>query len=353
MKTLKKKENNLTIYSIAELANVSKTTVSRYLNEQYEYMSEDTKNRIKKIIDDNHYQPSNVARSLKSKNTKLLGVVISDIENPFSAPTIKSMNQKVLDANHHMIVSSANNHLEQEKSIVESLVKQRVDAILINPVSYEGIYLLEISKRVPVILLDRTIKGSHLDIVYSDNHQPVIDMMDFLKKQGYQKIYLFTEAYETISTRKQRFITFIDYLKAHQVDQPESYVRVIDRYHSNEISRMIQEILKKHPHEPAAIFASNGPTLMKVALELKKMNISTPDQIGLCGYDDFGSVTEMGWAELSSVTLTTLAPDWISLGSTAVDLALERISNPDLKQQSIAVSVKLFPRESTNLVKKI
>lgn len=330
------------------MANVSTTTISRYINGKYEYMSEDTKNKITQIINKYQFQPSNIARSLKNKSTKLIGVVISDIENPFSAPTIKSMNQCILESNLHMIVSSANNSLTQENKIVDSLVAQRVDAILINPVSCENKYLFEINKQIPIILLDRNLNDSNLDIIYSENIKSVNLILDHLFEEGYKNVYLFTEDYSLISTRKDRLDTFIKYLNKKKIKNSQDYVCLINKYDDLGIENKIKDIIKKN-NTPSVIFATNGPTLMKVAYIIKKLGLKMPHEIGLCGYDDFGSLTEMGWAQLNSVSLTTLAPNWVSLGKMAIKATIKRVSNPNLSVQKIPIDVPLFKRDSTNL----
>ena len=91
-------KNKITINDIASLANVSKTTVSFYLNGKYEKMSEETRQRIEKVISENNYQPSSIARSLNFKKTNLLGVIIGDITNTLPTRLLRELKLTLMNA---------------------------------------------------------------------------------------------------------------------------------------------------------------------------------------------------------------------------------------------------------------
>lgn len=349
---LKKKKENITIDDIAKYAGVSKTTISRYLNGKYEYMSNDTKKRIRDIILKYDYKPSNIARSLKTKNTKLIAFVVSDIENNFAAPTIKSMNEALLNTGYHMIVASSNNLVEQEKELIESLIEQRVDAILLNPVSYEADYIKEISKKLPIILIDRAIKDANLDIVASASDSSMQEGMEHLKRSGFSDLYLFTENYQEVQTRLKRVDSFkrmLDYFMFSK-EFIEKSVKVIEPRNYINIEKHIINIIESTTNGIPAIICTNGRTLLSTALCIKKLKIRMPYQLGLMGYDDFGVNTALGWTEVTQTTITTLAPNWYELGKKAIDLVLKRIENPKGCKKNIKTNIKLIIKESTKLL---
>lgn len=348
-----KNKQKITINEIASMAGVSKTTVSRYLNGKYEFMSEETKIRIASVIENNQYQPNHVARSLKTKSTRLIGVIVSDIENPFAAPTIKSMNQAFFEKRINMLVASSNNSVMLEKDILESMIEQRVDAILINPVSYDSPHIIKVSHDIPVILIDRAIKDIKLDIVVSDNQSTIREAVEHLKYAGFSTIYLLTEPYAQIWTRYERVSSFRQCMLALGMNETEidSHIFVSEHKDLEAIEKNVDTILKRNNHGVPAILATNGPLFLGLALTARQMNLNIPYQLGLLGFDDFGNFSSNGWTRLPYVTLSSLAPNWEKVGRELVKLALERIEKPDGAKKFVSVTVNLKIAQSTQLLK--
>ena len=134
-------KNNITIKDIANLANVSKTTVSFYLNGKFEKMSEDTKSRIEKVIKDTNYQPSNVARSLNFKKTNLIGVIIGDITNSFANQIVKGIETFAHTKGYQLIICSSGYNIDVEKQYVTTLLAMGVDGFIVQPtINFKNMY---------------------------------------------------------------------------------------------------------------------------------------------------------------------------------------------------------------------
>lgn len=125
-----------TIKDIAELAQTSKTTVSFYLNGKYEKMSKETRERIERVIRETDYKPSVVARSLNSKNTKLIGVLIGDITNTFSNQIVKGIEEEAHKSGYQVIIGNSNYNQESEDKYIESMLMLGVDGFIIQPTSH-------------------------------------------------------------------------------------------------------------------------------------------------------------------------------------------------------------------------
>ena len=125
----------LTIKDIAELAQTSKTTVSFYLNGKYEKMSQETRDKIKRVIEETNYKPSIVARSLNSKRTKLIGVLIGDITNSFSNQIVKGIEDIAHQNGYQVMIGNSNYNQESEDKYIESMLLLGVDGFIIQPTS--------------------------------------------------------------------------------------------------------------------------------------------------------------------------------------------------------------------------
>ncbi|CCV63955.1 Transcriptional regulator, LacI family [Alteracholeplasma palmae J233] len=350
MKT--KTKDNITIDDVARLAGVSKTTISRYLNGKYEFMSKDTKNKIEEIIKEYDYMPSNVARSLKTKSTKLIAFVVSDIENAFAAPTIKSMNRALLNTKYHMIVASSNESQEQEKKLIESLIEQRVDAILLNPVSYDAPYIEEFNKKVPIILIDRGIKNLNLDIVASDSSESMRQAVEHVKLAGFSEIYVFTEPYRNVQPRFRRVETFKTTLNkyGYLTSQIEDLVVTIDPKKTDRLEQELLRVISTTKVGTPAIICTNGRTLLAVALAIKNLGIRVPYELGIMGYDDFGANTAHGWTLLNRPSISSISPNWDALGTKAIEVVQERLEKPSSLKKEVTTEVTMIIRDSTKLI---
>jgi len=147
---------NTTINEVAAKAKVSKTTISRYLNGKYEYMSVETKERIEKVIEELNYRPSNIARSLKAKNSGVIGCIIADIGSPFSSIVVKGINYVCNKEGYRVLFANTDNDPENEIKSIESLIDSKVDGLIINTTGHNDEYLINLRQNgLNIVLADR------------------------------------------------------------------------------------------------------------------------------------------------------------------------------------------------------
>ena len=123
----------LTIKDIALKANTSKTTVSFYLNEKFDKMSYDTRKRIEKVIEETNYTPNIMAQSLKSKKSRLIGVIVADITNPFSNNIVKGIDDIARKEDYQIIFGNSNFEYINEKKYIERMLDMGVDGFIVQP----------------------------------------------------------------------------------------------------------------------------------------------------------------------------------------------------------------------------
>lgn len=341
---MKIQSNKLTILDIARAANVSKTTISRYINGKYEYMSGETKKRIEQVIEEAQYRPNNIARSLKSQRSKLVGALVADIGSQFSSILVKGIGDVCKENGYNLIIVNTDDNVEKENEYILSLLDQRVEGIVINTVDMNNKFLIETSKSgLPVVLADRELGCGKLDAVVTDNAGATSNAINHLIEVGYKNIAVFTQNPDRITTRRGRIEAFLDVCKSRMGIDASDMVYVIDTNDKKSVVRSISHLIGKSQGNPPAIFAVNGVTLLSVLNAVNTLHLKMPDDIGVCGYDDWG------WAELVPPGITTLAQSTYDMGVAATKMLLERINHRDLELQRLVLQTDLVLRGSTRL----
>lgn len=184
----------ITINEIAERAGVSKTTVSFYLNGKVNKMSEETKERIQRIIDDTGYEPSAAARSMKAKSTGIIGVIVEDLSDPFCARALKGIEEIAGAEGYQLLVGSSDFNFNHEKDHVERMLKAGAEGFIVQATYRFGMIANTLEKKQkPIIYLDakpydykgRCVKSNNYDCVY----QVITDCIG----RGYESFIMIAE----------------------------------------------------------------------------------------------------------------------------------------------------------------
>ncbi len=341
------KGKRTTIKDVAKLADVSKTTVSRYLNGQYEYMSIETKERIQKVIKELKYRPSNIARSLKKQKTGLIGCIIADIGNPFSSIVVKGINDVCKSKGYDVIFANTDDDPINEKESIRSLMDNKVDGLIINTTGKIDDYLMELNKNgIQIVLADRCLKDfKSIDTVTSDNYRATYKCMEFLFNQGYKKIAFFTQDITDNSSRYFRHYAYRDAVKKLYKMDVDELTYVIDLNDMKTCEKSLIDFKEKCNGEPGVIFTVNGVTLLNTLHGMKNLSIKIKDDLGVCGYDDWG------WASLIPPGVTTITQDSYGCGVQSAKLLIDRINKEDVSEPKfIEIPAELVARGSTDLI---
>ena len=341
-----------TISDIAKSAGVSKTTVSRYINGKFEYMSESTRKRIESIIEVSDFQPNNLARSLKSRKSRLVGLVVADIESPFSSSIIKGAGDLLRTEGYSMIILNSDNSFAKEKESIGSLISQRVDGLIVNTTTRHNPFLIDLANRgMPIVLTDRFVMDYNFDIVYIECRESMASAVRHLFGQGYGRVSLFVQPYGQISPRYMRRDAFLDALRETGVPNPEEDVYVVDLSDPGSVSSLLRKMLGRCGRDgaPPAVVTTNGVTLFHLAHAVRSLGLEMPREIGLCGYDDWGWTMGMNWSSMIDPGLTVLSARTHNIGELSAKVLLERIKNREAPKRQIALPAELIVRGSTRL----
>ncbi|AEF18152.1 transcriptional regulator, LacI family [Thermoanaerobacterium xylanolyticum LX-11] len=331
----------ITIDYVAKKAGVSKTTISRFLNGRFEYMSDATRENIKKVIEELNYRPNNLARSLKLNRSNLIGVLVSDIGNHFSSILVKGIEKVLKEKGYNLIIASTDNNATKEREYILSLLDNNVDGLVINTAGGNDEFLIGLSKKgLPVVLADRSIKDTVFDTVVVNNYEVTSELILHLIKNGYERIGFFTERIGDISTRTERKQAFTDVSKKYGIDNNNLIFEVDDDL--NKIEENIVLMMRDYKKCRTALFAVNGVVLLNVLQVVNKMNLKVPDDVAVCGYDDWG------WASLIPPGITTISQPTYEVGVESAKMLINRISRGDeIEPKKVVLKAELVIRGST------
>lgn len=330
----------ITITDVAKYAEVSKSTVSQYLNKRYEYMGEKTKKRIELAIEELGYSPNIVARSLKQKSTTTIGVIVANILHVFSTQVIRAIEDFCNELNFHVIVCNADDDPVKEKRYIEMLRAKQVDGIIAFPTG-DNIALYErlIKDNYPIVLMDRLLPEISISTVLLDNERASKIAIDEFVKKGYNQIGMLSQPLEKgITPRMERVDGYKNALKFHQIPYQPDYLASAE---IPEIQAGLGEMLAL-PNPPNAILALNDRVLFEILKYTKKNQIKIPEDLALIGIDD------VSFASFYSPALTTIAQPAFEMGKKAAELLLNRIRNKssDIDLEIHRFEPKLILRES-------
>jgi DNA-binding LacI/PurR family transcriptional regulator len=310
----------VTIDDVAKKAGVSKSSVSRVLNGNFRYMSEKMRRKILDAIEELNYTPNSLARSLKTKETRVIGIILSDISNPFWSEILKGAQDEANRQGYGLMVTSSNDNPELEKSNIMMLKSRQVEGIIVNTIGDIGELFRGFGgTECPLVLLDRTGEEVKADTVVVNNVNGARQAVEHLIGLGHRRIGILLNPLENKSPRIERLK---GYRLAHEengMTVDESLVKICSPYNGSGVKATEQ--LLALPDRPTAIFTTNERLNLEALAGVKKAGFSVPDQVSIFGYDDFP------WVPLLDPPLSTVAQPAYEMGVTAVTLLLNRLKD--------------------------
>lgn len=324
--------NNITIQDVAMAAGVSKTTVSRFLNGKYQYMSEETRNKIEQVIAELEYVPSKQARSLKSKQGYLIGLIVADIGNVYTMYLIKAVQDALSDTKYQLVVMSTDNSLEKETHALKELAGQDIAGLILQPVGRaDSPYEILTTLQVPVVLIDRYLETVPLPSVVTDNFTVTRRLGQQIAAAGYDKLVHVTHPLCGQTVRQHRYDAMM--LTAFEA---KIELKLIE----SPIGRGITpEEIRQEINGRTMFFGANGNVLQELVTACKKGEIRYPEEIGLTGFDDWF------WADLLTPTVTSIHQQPAEIGRQSLEYLLAAI-NGEAFAGRLEIAASIFQGKS-------
>lgn len=326
-----------TVRDVARVAGVSTATVSRVLNDKPNVRSA-IRGRVLQAMAELGYQPSRVARRLRSRRAQVIGLIISDIQNPFFTSVVRGVEDVAYAHNYTLLLCNSDENLEKERLYVDLMRAEGVAGIILSPThEVESAANVRAEDGLPIVCLDRRLRGVAADLVIVDNVTGAYQAVSHLIRLGHRRIGLLVgPAVITSGLERQR--GYEQALRDHGLPVEPELIYVGDFKQTGGF-RGAETLLTLNP-PPTALFAANNLTTLGALNAIHTRRLRIPDDVALVGFDD------MPWAPSLDPPLTAVAQPTYDLGSTAAGLLLARIDDPGRPVQEVILRPTLVVRQS-------
>lgn len=329
----------ITMRDVADYANVSLSTVSRVLN-NHPSVDEQLRQRVLDAVRSLGYQPNQAARRLRSNTSNVIGLIISDIENPFFTSVVRGVEDLAYAHQRNVILCNTDEDPAKEQIYLEVMQAERVAGLIITPTygerRHDSFARLQ-ALGIPIVLLDRSLSGSEFDDVTVDNLSGAYQAVKHLLQLGRKRIAMVT-AETRLTTFQQRHQGYLKALAEFGIKPQKELVKVTDP--KTAAAQQVTAQLLQLSRPPDAIFAANNLMTIGVLNTLREQRVRVPEDVALVGFDD------MPWSGQLSPPVTSVSQPTYELGREAARLLLRRINDPDVHPQSIVLQTRLVVRES-------
>lgn len=328
-----------TIKEVAKEAGVSVATVSRALN-RTDRVSPEVRERVVAAAESLSYRPNAVARSLRSQNTRTLGLVIPNIKNPFFTQMARTVEDAARERGYSLVFGNTDESPEREADYLNVLLEKRVDGIIVSPAWAATPQLEEmLEDGMPVVFLDRFVRGIEAPVVRADGRRAVDDLVEHLVGLGHEKLAIISGPAETVPGR-ERLDAFLGGAEKRNVPVDEEYVKV-GNFRRESGLRAMRELLELD-EPPTAVFAANNLMALGALQTLKRTGIRIPEEISFASFDD------VSWFELVEPPITAIAQPVAELGAAAAGMLPKLVEGG--KVESVILEAELVVRGSCGIV---
>lgn len=335
----------VTITEIAKEAKVSIATVSRVLNNKSKGVSKATRERILNIIEEKGYHPNAIARGLVTKKTKVIGLLLPSITNPFFPEIERGIEDMATTLGYSIILCNTDYDSEREKKYLKLLIERQVDGIIyalsVAGENYESIETLK-KRGIPFVVFDKYVKDKEIPYIYTENEEAICNMVKYLVDKGHKKI-----AY--ISGPLQ-YVTAKDRLKGYENGLKESNIKLnssIIKYEAYTIEggEQATEQLLKENKDFTAITCANDLIAIGALKTLRKYNIKVPEEVSITGFDNI-DITDVTYPRI-----TTVHQPKYEIGQIAVKTLINLINGENIINKSVILKSSIIEKESVKNLK--
>lgn len=336
---------NITIKDVAEHAGVSTATVSHVINNT-RHVENATRERVLNSMAILGFRLNYLARSLRSGETKTIGLIVPDASNLFFADIARKIENIGYRNGYSVILCNSDNDLAKQRSYINTLIAKHVDGTIFISAGESKEDLEELKNcGIPIVVADRNVPLNLADVVLLDNEKAGYDATKYLIDLGHQLIACITGPLD-VSPSFLRVEGYRKALSENQIQVPEGYL-VFGDYQFKGGQNAMMQLLEVNPR-PTAVFVLNDMMAIGAISSARRMGMKVPEDISIIGFDDIELAIAVNPA------LTTMAQPIEEIAELATNLLIEKMqgNDEDWHNKEHKLSAKLVIRESTQQLRK-
>jgi LacI family kdg operon repressor len=342
---VKGKPGRATIADVAKAAGVSKATVSRFLNHRERLLSPDIAARVEAAVAQLDYTPSLMAQALSHGRSRLIGLIVADITNPYSVAVLRGAEKACQDAGYLVMLFNLGNDADREREAIDALAGYQVDGFILNTLGRgAGLVDADALHGRPAVLVDRRHAGMHTDFVSLDNVDAMKAACGHLVENGWCELLYITEPQKGVSSRRERTAAFAACMDAHASNAPRVAGQVFESTEDggDALQAALRALRRRVQRgRRAAVIAGNAVVTLRVAAAIAKLGWQFGQELGFVGFDD------PEWASLIGPGLSTLSQPTEAIGRTAAVCLIERLKGLDVAPRQLLLPGALVVRGSS------
>jgi DNA-binding LacI/PurR family transcriptional regulator len=324
---------------VAHAARVSPATVSRVLNGAAN-VSPETRLRVEQAIETLKYQPSRVARRLRTQGRpgQMIGLLVPDIQNPFYVEVVRGVEDRAYAHGCGVMMCNFAQTEEKEHFFLDIMRHERVDGLIVAPARPDDRKVMEVVRTgIPVVCVDRGLKDADVDMVVVDNAEGARGAVEHLIRLGHRRI-AYVAGLPQIPSTTERLDGYYAALNEAGITPDASLIRYGNSKH--ESGRDLTAALLEMPEPPTALFTGNNLITLGALETIHRRGLRIPEDIALVGFDD------MYWAISLNPPLTAVSQPGYEIGRRAADLLFQRVAEPDRPSAKVVLKTTLIVRRS-------
>jgi len=324
------------IKDVAKAAGVSTATVSRVLSNGA-HVRPEVRERVMEAVAQLAYRPNLLARSLRSQQTNTIGLIVSDIRNPFFTAISRAVEDTAYEQGFSLVLCNTDENPEKEAIYLNLMHDENVAGVIFSPTRQTAANFTALKVTFPTVIVDRSIQDADVDVVLLDNVDAAYRLTTHLIENGYQRIGAICG--ETSSTGRERYAGFEKALRARDLSPIADHVKYVQPKIEAGYAAALKILDSAQP--PAALLATNSLLAAGALQAIRERNLSIPGDIALVTFD------ETTWASLVQPPLTLIAQPTNEIGKTATELLLQRITDPHRPTRQVILKGQLLVRGSS------
>lgn len=350
MENLSPVKRSVTVADVAKAAKVSKATAARVLG-GYGVVSDKIRAQVMAAATELEYRPNELARSMTTGKSGIIGVIVGDIENAFFSLAVRGISDAARVAGFNVIIANSGEELDAEKSAVDLLIGKRVDGLIVTPARCDRMEHLQDIRRVgvPLVLFDRSIPELGVDAVTGDDRDAAMNATRHLLEAGHRRIaYIsamdtggdpFTDSRQiSNSAVRERVEGFLSVQTDTGLKDPEYYVRLgaTDQQRTDAVVKRL--LAEENP--PTALVASDSLVGLRVFRSLQSLNLSIPRDISMISFLD------ADWTTVTAPPITVVDQPVYEMGKRAAERLISRLNGEEPPAERTIVKTSLIRRGS-------